>query len=141
MTVASAGLYASLHLIPDNHANIPPLSCYRPDALPATQPTASKHLPHFLYFADVCLLETATATTSVQRPFFHKNLGKPAAKRSIILDFNEAKNDGVVVASAGLSIYKSIAPRSRQITMPVPHHLSLYRPDALPAIQPTASKH
>jgi len=24
--VASAGLYASLHLIPDNHANIPPLS-------------------------------------------------------------------------------------------------------------------
>ena len=26
MAVASAGLYASLHLIPDNHANIPPLS-------------------------------------------------------------------------------------------------------------------
>jgi len=24
--VASAGLYASLHLIPDNHTNIPPLS-------------------------------------------------------------------------------------------------------------------
>jgi len=41
--VASAGLYASLHLIPDNHANIPPLSFYRADALPAAQPTASKH--------------------------------------------------------------------------------------------------
>jgi len=27
----------------DNHASIPPLSFYRPDALPATQPTASKH--------------------------------------------------------------------------------------------------
>jgi len=27
----------------DNHANIPPLSFYRPDALPAAQPTASKH--------------------------------------------------------------------------------------------------
>jgi len=40
---ASAGLYASLHLIPDNHANISPLSFYRPDALPAAQPTASKH--------------------------------------------------------------------------------------------------
>ena len=26
MAVASAGLYAYLHLIPDNHANIPPLS-------------------------------------------------------------------------------------------------------------------
>jgi len=27
----------------DNHASIQPLSFYRPDALPATQPTASKH--------------------------------------------------------------------------------------------------
>ena len=27
----------------DNHASIPPLSFYRPDALPATKPTASKH--------------------------------------------------------------------------------------------------
>ena len=33
------------------------------------------------------------------------------------------------------------APRSRQITMPVPHHSVFYRPDALPAAQPTASKH
>jgi len=27
----------------DNHASTPPLSFYMPDALPATQPTASKH--------------------------------------------------------------------------------------------------
>jgi len=27
----------------DNHANTPPLIFYRPDALPATQPTVSKH--------------------------------------------------------------------------------------------------
>jgi len=27
----------------DNHASTPPRSFYRPDALPATQPTASKH--------------------------------------------------------------------------------------------------
>ena len=27
----------------DNHASIPPLSFYRPDALPAAQPTVSKH--------------------------------------------------------------------------------------------------
>ena len=32
------------------------------------------------------------------------------------------------------------APNSRQITMPTPRH-SFYRPDALPAAQPTASKH
>jgi len=28
-----------------------------------------------------------------------------------------------------------------QITMPAPHHSVFYRPDALPAAQPTASKH
>ena len=33
------------------------------------------------------------------------------------------------------------APRSRQITMPATHHSVFYRPDALPAAQPTASKH
>jgi len=30
-------------LLTGNHASTPPLSFYRPDALPATQPTASKH--------------------------------------------------------------------------------------------------
>ena len=33
------------------------------------------------------------------------------------------------------------APRSRQITMPAPHHSDFYKPYALPAAQPTASKH
>ena len=33
------------------------------------------------------------------------------------------------------------APSCRQITMPAPHHSVFYRPDALPATQPTASKH
>ena len=33
------------------------------------------------------------------------------------------------------------APRSRQITMPAPHHSVFYRPDALPSTRPTASKH
>ena len=31
------------------------------------------------------------------------------------------------------------APRSRQRTMPAPHHSVFYRPDALPAAQPTVS--
>jgi len=46
------------------------------------------------------------------------------------------------VRGSGISwaMYKS-APRSRQITMPAPHHSVFYRPDALPAAQPTASKH
>ena len=33
------------------------------------------------------------------------------------------------------------APRSRQITTPAPDYSVFYRPDALPAAQPTASKH
>ena len=33
------------------------------------------------------------------------------------------------------------APRSRQITTPAPHHSVFYRLDALPAAQPTVSKH
>ena len=46
VAVASAGPYASLQctaLQTDNHASTSPLSFYRPDALPAAQPTASKH--------------------------------------------------------------------------------------------------
>ena len=49
VAVASAGPYAtaSLHLAPaDNHTITPPLCFYRPDALPAAQPTASKHWRH-----------------------------------------------------------------------------------------------
>ena len=34
-----------------------------------------------------------------------------------------------------------ICTRSRQITMPAAHHSDFYKPDALPAIRPTASKH
>jgi len=46
------------------------------------------------------------------------------------------------VSGSGIhwAIRKS-APRSSQITMPVPHHSVFYRPDALPAAQPTVSKH
>ena len=46
------------------------------------------------------------------------------------------------VSGSGISwaVCKS-APRSRQITTPAPHRSVFYRPDALPAAQPTASKH
>ena len=43
------------------------------------------------------------------------------------------------VSGSGISwaVCKS-APRYRQTTMPAPHHSVFYRPDALPAAQPTA---
>ena len=39
----------------DNHASTPPLSFYRPDALPAAQPTASKHEAGCMKVSGVCL--------------------------------------------------------------------------------------
>jgi len=47
-----------------------------------------------------------------------------------------------IVSGSGIcwAIYKS-APQPRQIATPTSHHSVFYRPDALPAGQPTASKH
>ena len=50
------------------------------------------------------------------------------------------KQETVSGSSISWAICKS-ASRSRQITMPAPHHSVFYRPDALPVAQPTASKH
>jgi len=50
------------------------------------------------------------------------------------------KLETVSGSGASWAVCKS-APRSKQITMPAPHHSFFYRPDALPATQPTASKH
>ena len=50
------------------------------------------------------------------------------------MDFTETRHSGSGISWA---ICKS-APRSRQITTPAPNHSVFYRPDALPAAQPTA---
>jgi len=50
------------------------------------------------------------------------------------------KNETVSGSGISWAVCKS-ALRSRQITMPAPHHSVFYRPDALPAAQPTASMH
>jgi len=57
------------------------------------------------------------------------------------LDFTEARDSEWQWQPLGhMHIFKS-APRSRLITTPAPHHSAFYRLDALPAAQPTASKH
>jgi len=53
------------------------------------------------------------------------------------LDFTEARDSEWQWHQLG----DMSAPRSRQITTPAPHHSVFYRLDALPAAQPTASKH
>ena len=55
------------------------------------------------------------------------------------VDFTEARDSEWQWHQLDWDICKS-ATRSRQITMPAPNHY-FYRPDALPAAQPTASKH
>jgi len=52
------------------------------------------------------------------------------------VDFTEA----VSGSSISWAMCKSTL-RSRQLAMPAPHHSVFYRPDALPAAQPTVSKH
>ena len=54
------------------------------------------------------------------------------------LDFTGARDSEWQWHQLGISKF---APRSRQITMPAPHHSVFYRPDALHANQPTVSKH
>jgi len=51
----------------DNHASTPPLSFYRPDALPAAQPTVSKHWWHIAlkaYCSTICCNNNKKATTN-----------------------------------------------------------------------------
>ena len=75
--------------------------------------------------------------------FFQDKPGKPAPEKQnhsgkTNLDLLEQET----VSGSGISwAICKCAPRSRQITMPAPHHSVCYRPDALPAAQPTASKH
>jgi len=75
--------------------------------------------------------------------FFQDNLGKPAPEKQNHSDkTNVDLLEQEIVSGSGINwvICKS-APHSRLITMPAPHHSVSYRPDSLPAAQPTASKH
>ena len=74
-------------------------------------------------------------------PFNGPFLGLPrwAGTRKVKPIWILLKQETVSGSSISWAICKS-APRSRQITMPTPHHSVFYRLDALPAAQPTASK-
>jgi len=72
--------------------------------------------------------------------YFQHNVGKPAPEKQTILDFTGARDDVTTVVSAGpYANHLHLAPdkwrRQYLITQ------FFYRPDAFPAIQPTASKH
>jgi len=73
------------------------------------------------------------------RPFFWDHPGEGYQKGKTNLDFTEARDSEWQWHQ--LEHMQVCTYSSRQITMPTPHHSVFYRPDALPAAQPTASKH
>jgi len=79
---------------------------------------------------------------SVGRSFNGPFPGLPgwAGTRKVKLIWILLKQETVSGSGISWTICKS-APRSRQITTPAPITQVFYRPDALPAAQPTASKH
>ena len=85
---------------------------------------------------------THTHTHTHTHPFNGRLSGLPgwASSRKVKPIWISLKQETVSGSDISWDICKS-APRSRQITMPTPHHSVFYRPDALPATQPTASKH
>jgi len=105
-----------------NHTNTSSLKLYRTDALQDAQPTVPKH----------------THTHPFNGSFF---LGLPrwAGTRKVKPILILVKQETVSGSGISWAICKS-APCSRQTTTPAPL-LCFYRLDALPADQPTASKH
>jgi len=80
--------------------------------------------------------KTSTTCCTHTHPFNGPFSGTAQVSRYQNLDFTEARDS----EWQWLGVCKS-APCSRQTTTPAHHHSAFYRPDALPAIQPTASKH
>ena len=85
----------------------------------------------------VCQQTTHTQTHPFNGPF---------SRTTRVSQYQKVKPNCILLKQETMSgsgirwaICKS-APRSRQITTPAPNHSVSYRPDALPAAQPTASK-
>jgi len=88
---------------------------YRPDALPAAQPTASKH------WRTLRGMYTTLLILHPPNGLFSKTTGFQKGKTS--RDLNEARDDWVLGWQwHQLDCVQESAPRSRQITTPTPHH-------------------
>jgi len=87
---------------------------------------------------DVINMYTHTHTHPFNGPFSGTTQVSRYQKGKTNLDFTEARvSEHRSGSGISWAICKS-APFSRQITMPAPHHSDFYRPDAIPATQPTA---
>jgi len=82
---------------------------------------------------------THTHTHPFNGPFSGTTRGSRYQKGKTNLDFTVARDSEWQWHQLGHMQVCTVTPR--QITTPAPHHSVFYRPDALPAAQPTASKH
>ena len=116
---------------------------YRSDALPAAQPTASKHWrPNTtttteIYFDSI--LQAHTHTHPFKGPFFGTTQVSRHQKGKANVDFTEARDSEWQWHQLGhMQVCISLQKDNHASTPPLK---VFYRSDALPAAQPTASKH
>jgi len=105
------------------------------DVVPSSPCDAYARSPFFSH--SLCSIYLSTQHP-FNGPFLQDYPGKPVLIGKpiwILLKQETVSGSGISWATC-----KS-APRSRQITVPAPRHSVFYRPDALPAAQPTESKH
>ena len=96
-----------------------------------------------LMFTVICLLLLITGqlhTTHTRLTALFPGLPGWAGTRKVKPIWILLKQEAVCGSGISWAVCKS-ASRFRQITTPAPHHSVFYWPDALPATQPTASKH
>ena len=126
-----------------NSTLVPVITPYWPSYSKALCPTWHKigHLGDVLcsQYLSVVLKKLNTNThTPVKRPFVQDYPGEPVPEGKTNLDFTEARDNEWQWHQLG---HMQVCTSLQTITMPAPHHSVFYRPDALPAAQPTASKH
>jgi len=84
---------------------------------------------------------THTHTHTHLMALFRDYPGEPVPERLNQSGFHWSKRQWEAVASAGLLGHMQVCTSLQTDNRPASHHSVFYRPDALPAAQPTASKH
>ena len=97
-------------------------------------------LMHYTWLNAVSHMPSAATHTHTRLTAFFPGIPRWAGTRKVKPIWILLKQETVSCSGISWTICKS-APRSRQITTPAPHRSVFYRPDALPATQPTTSKH
>ena len=93
---------------------------------------------HCFVSSDLKLILVCTHTHTFNGPLSGTTQVSRYQKGKTNLDFSDARDSGWQWHQLG---HMQVGTSLQIITRPAPHHSVFYRPDALPAAQPTASKH